>query len=167
MVDEFKYIHTFASAEHLILARVNYNNVLNEYIVYLIADDMKEVQNAVICICGKNYYVSDKDGIIKIRDTIITEDIALTVHRPLLNADLNNLQNWEMIVERNGLTLKVNRLNNHFNIELTPKNPSIAYIGFIFENSENAKVLQFNQENKTEAVIPSFENNRIVIIEKN
>jgi len=95
-IDEEKFVNTYASAEKFVLLRVFKNSFRGEYALYLVADDMKIVQNALVNF--ENFagdYVADKDGLVRIKADYIDEKIASIVRLPVsrFEIDVNELKN--------------------------------------------------------------------------
>ena len=66
-VDEYKYVKTFASAKSLVLIRLLYNSVKDNYLLYLISDNMNDVSGAKVIFPEINFETTaDKEGIVHI-----------------------------------------------------------------------------------------------------
>jgi hypothetical protein len=72
--DEFRHLTTFISSENIIMIRVQFNEVRNQYRIFLIAEDTDVLKNAVLMIEGSDKeYIPDNDGVILLTNIYINE----------------------------------------------------------------------------------------------
>ena len=80
----FKYFNTYATAEKLILIRVFKNNSKGDFNLYLICEDAEKIKSALVNIerIDKDF-ISDKEGLIKIKDHSLDRQMKINIHSPI------------------------------------------------------------------------------------
>lgn len=82
---DLKYISTFATAEKVILARLFYRTLTDEYEIHILCEEDMDTQgNYMVIIPGfTKPFIADKNGIIKIKSPFVYEHLPVTVRIPV------------------------------------------------------------------------------------
>jgi len=164
---EFKYIQSYVSADNVIIARIIHNTIQNEYLIYLVSDNMEEIENAVVCLSGSDYYVSNGIGEIILKDVYITEDISLNIHRPVQRIILESVSENQIIYIPGLYNLSFYCINGIQKVRFKSLNINTNYKVFIYNSLENHIECEISTEGKSEheIEIKKIRGKQLILIE--
>lgn len=172
--NEFRHIKSFASAEHLIIAKVFYNSLSKKYSIYLIAENVNDVSNAIVRIKGVGFFAADTNGFVNINVFNFSDNVDLTIFRPIINYPLITGSNdsppdngiiIETVKTNGGIVFKLKKYAGRFSVKLTGIQKDKEYKGFIISDDNSSIIKSFSiQSNKViESDLPDFISKLIII----
>ena len=168
----FKYFNTYASAEKLILIRVFKNIPTGEFNLYLICEDAEKIKNALVNIEGIDKdFVSDKEGLLKIKDIQLDKQIKINIHSPIARFEVNKdtlSKNFKELpcIMKSGMKLIVDFSNENIfaALKVIPKFKLKNLKAVVLEAPDTFEIIEI-EGNKFTFIKPSSEKFETVIVE--
>ena len=168
----FRYFNTYATAEKLILIRAFRNIPTGEFNLYLICEDVGKIKNALVNIEGIDKdFVSDKEGLLKIKDIQLDKQIKINIHSPIARFEVNKdtlSKNFKELpcIMKSGMKLIVDFSNENIfaALKVIPKFKLKNLKAVVLEAPDTFEIIEI-EGNKFTFTKPSSEKFEIVIVE--
>ena len=168
----YKYFNTYATAEKLILIRVFRNNSTGDFNLFLICEDVEKIKNALVNIEGiDDDFISDNEGLIKIKDHSFDKQMKINIHSPIARFEFDDLKLTEKYQElycvlNSGMKLKMKSIDENIQseLEITTAFKLKKLKAIVFISSDFFKVFEIINKKFTFTTPPS-EKYEIIIVE--